>query len=189
MEEKWKDIPGYEGLYQASNLGNIRSVTRVHRYIKKGKLCFRTRLGHTLSPNINNHGYLYLCLCKNKHRWYAKVHRLVAITFLSNPNNFTDVNHKDGNKKNNIIENLEWCSHSENQKHAIRHGLNMKPYAAGLYKKAILQINPDTKEVVAEYESIAAANDHFGRCKRSNISNVLNGHHRLAYGYEWQIKK
>lgn len=142
MEEIWKDIPEWEGFYQASTFGRVRSVDRVlMTQNSHGFLSPREHKGKIISPNTNNRGYLYLCLCKdNNHHWFAKVHRLIAITFLPNPNHLSDVNHKDGDKLNNKVDNLEWCSHSENQKHALRTGLNIKPYAAGRYKKAVLQL-------------------------------------------------
>lgn len=138
MEEIWKDIPEWEGFYQASTFGRVRSVDRVlMTQNSHGFLSPREHKGKIISPNTNNRGYLYLCLCKdNNHHWFAKVHRLIAMTFLPNPNHLSDVNHKDGDKLNNKVDNLEWCSHSENQKHALRTGLNIKPYAAGRYKKS-----------------------------------------------------
>ena len=190
MEEIWKDIPEWEGFYQASTFGRVRSVDRVLiTQNSHGFLSPRKHKGEIISPNTNNRGYLYLCLCKdNNHHWFAKVHRLIAMTFLPNPNHLSDVNHKDGNKLNNKVENLEWCSHSENQKHALRTGLNVKPYAAGKYKKAVLQIDPITKDVVAEFDSITAATLYFGKTNTTNIGNVLNGRHKIAYGFEWKYK-
>lgn len=127
MEEIWKDIPEWEGFYQASTFGRVRSVDRVlMTQNSHGFLSPRKHKGKIISPNTNNRGYLYLCLCKdNNHHWFAKVHRLIAMTFLPNPNHLSDVNHKDGDKLNNKVDNLEWCSHSENQKHALRTGLNI----------------------------------------------------------------
>ena len=190
MEEIWKYIPEWEGFYQASNLGRIRSVDRVVMKLNsRGFLSPRIYKGKLLSPNVNNSGYQYLCMCKDKdHRWFAKVHRVIAMTFLHNPNHLSDVNHKDGNKLNNKVENLEWCSHSDNQKHALRIGLNIKPYAASRYKKAVTQIDPKTKKIVAEYASIHEATSHLGKTNPSNISGALNGRHRIAYGFEWKYK-
>lgn len=91
--EIWKDIKGYEGLYQISNLGKIKSNKKI------------------LKPYINKKdGYAYIGLHKNKNNKVLKIHRLVAQTFIDNPNNLPQVNHKDENKTNNSIDNLEWCS-------------------------------------------------------------------------------
>lgn len=190
MEEIWKDIPEWEGFYQASTFGRVRSVDRVlMTQNSHGFLSPRKHKGKIISPNTNNRGYLYLCLCKdNNHHWFDKVHRLIAMTFLPNPNHLSDVNHKDGDKLNNKVDNLEWCSHSENQKHALRTGLNIKPYAAGRYKKAVLQIDPITKNVIAEFDSITAATLYFGKTNITNIGSVLNGRHKIAYGFEWKYK-
>lgn len=105
MKEIWKDIPDYEGIYQASNLGRIRSLDRrVWNYNKKGRI---------LKQNNNTSGYLYVSL--NGKKWY--VHVLIAKTFLENTNHYEQVNHKDFNKHNNCVDNLEWLSRIENIRH------------------------------------------------------------------------
>lgn len=189
MEEKWKDIPNYEGFYQASTFGRIRSLDRtVMQQNSHGFISSHNFHGRIITPNINNHGYLYLCLCKDGKHWYAKVHRLIAMTFLPNLQNLSDVNHKDGNKTNNQVGNLEWCSHSDNQKHAIKVGLNKKPYAAGLHKKPVVQIDKNTNKIIAEYNSIREATLHFGKTNITNIGNALKGVHQCAYGFKWKYK-
>jgi hypothetical protein len=106
-DEIWKDIIGYEGLYQVSNLGNVKSI-------KKNKL---------MKIGLHADGYNRLWLSKeNKSKGFL-LHRLIAIHFIPNPNNLPEVNHKDANKLNNSIDNLEWCSHSENMNHANNMGL------------------------------------------------------------------
>ena len=99
--EIWKDIPGFEGLYQASNEGRIRSLTRqVYNYIKPGRI---------LKSNIKNSGYLYLSISNGNNKFkHANVHRLVALAFIPNPDSKPQVNHKDGNRLNNNVDNLEW---------------------------------------------------------------------------------
>ena len=99
MEELWRPIPNYEGYYEASNLGRIRSVYRYKRVLK---------------PMISNTGYERVDLFKNRHRKQYSVHRLVAITFIDNPDNKPFVNHRDENKINNCADNLEWVTHVEN---------------------------------------------------------------------------
>lgn len=106
MEEIWKDIEGYEGLYQISNLGRI--WTTKYKRFKNPTKC---------------KGYLQIGLSKNKKRKMYKVHRLVAIAFVSNPNNKPYINHIDGNKSNNRADNLEWVTQSENVSHAYKTGL------------------------------------------------------------------
>ena len=98
-KEIWKDVPGYEGLYQVSNLGNVRSLN----YRGRGK----TRI---LSPGKDKKGYLHVSLFKDKNRTIVQIHRIVAITFIPNPNNLPVVNHKDWNLGNNCVDNLEWCT-------------------------------------------------------------------------------
>lgn len=109
--EFWKDIRGYEGIYQISNLGKIKSL---HRDCTKGRI---------LNPAKNNRGYLRLGLSGNGKVRYDSVHRLVAEAFIPNPKNLPEVNHIDGNKLNNRVENLEWVTKGENQVHAYKTGL------------------------------------------------------------------
>ncbi len=106
MKEVWKDIEGYEGLYQISNLGNVKSL--------KNNII--------LKPLINK-GYSKCHLYKDGKLKLKRIHRLVAETFIPNNNNYPCVNHKDGNKQNNIVDNLEWCTRSYNDKEAYRLGL------------------------------------------------------------------
>lgn len=114
--EEWKDIQGYEGLYQVSNLGRVKSLYRLNSRGQKIK-------GKILKYSINPKGYAIVILCKNGITKTISVHRLVAIHFIENPNNLNVINHIDGNKINNNITNLEWCTQSENVKHAYRTGL------------------------------------------------------------------
>lgn len=114
MEEEWFDIPGYEGLYQITKNGIIRSLTY------QGKI---RDIPLIRKPNINRYGYAMMLLTKNKIRKNLSVHRLVALTFIPNPNNLPEVNHIDGNKLNNNVSNLEWCTSKENIEHAFKTGL------------------------------------------------------------------
>ncbi len=112
MDEIWKDIPGFEGIYQASNHGNVKRIS----VAKGGKI-------KMLSPSKNQCGYLDFSLYKNYKRTHLRAHRLVALLFIDNPENLTEVNHKNGVKTDNHFSNLEWVSHSENNLHAFRIGL------------------------------------------------------------------
>lgn len=125
-KEEWKDVVGYEGLYKVSNCGNVISLDRITtnrwgKYLKKGK---------TMNQRQDKTGYLKVELTKNKNTKLVSVHRLVAEAFIPNPNNYPCVNHKDENKQNNYIDNLEWCT----QKYNVNYG-----NAIRLRSKKILQ--------------------------------------------------
>lgn len=122
--EKWKDIKGYEGLYQVSNTGKIKSISHYTRNnVNGGK---RLTKGRILSQYKMPNGYLQVQLSKNQIREKHYVHRIVASAFLRNEENLSDVNHIDGDKDNNAVENLEWCSHKDNQIHMVRERMTKK---------------------------------------------------------------
>lgn len=118
--EIWKDIIGYEGLYQISNNGRVKSF-----YARGGNRSRRACIGkeHYLAPYSSSTGYLKVSLLKNHKKEDPRVHRLVAMAFVPNPENKPYVNHKDGNKTNNKATNLEWCTQAENINHALKTGL------------------------------------------------------------------
>ena len=119
MVEMWKDISGYEGLYQVSNFGRVKSLPRTVRTRSgTGERSERIISGGTYSNDYN-----FVCLRKNGFNRNHSIHRLVAEAFIPNPSNLPTVNHIDGNKQNNYVENLEWCTQGENLKHAIKIGL------------------------------------------------------------------
>ena len=122
MEEIWKDIEGYEGTYQVSNLGRVRSLDR---YVPFGTNSSRLRKipGKVLKQQPHNEGYWVAQLSKDSKLSLYLVHRLVATAFIPNPMNKEMVNHKDGNKQNNNADNLEWATRQENEDHAFRTGL------------------------------------------------------------------
>lgn len=119
MKEIWKDIKGYEGLYQVSNLGRVKALAK---RIDKGK-CHRIFPEKILVPIETNRGYLRIKICKDRKIYKLRIHRLVAEAFIINIENKPEVNHIDGNKKNNNINNLEWVTSKENKDHAVRMGL------------------------------------------------------------------
>lgn len=123
MIETWKPIPNYEGKYEISDLGNIKSITRQVR--TKGNST-RTVLGKLLNQQINHKGYPIIGLSTGKLVKTYTVHQLVGITFIPNFIKGTELNHKDGNKQNNALTNLEISDSSHNQFHAVRTGLKPK---------------------------------------------------------------
>ena len=130
MEEIWKDIKGFEGLYQVSNLGNIKSLDR---YMCRSHNEGLTIKGKIRIPQLVK-GYYQIVLCKDGINFQYKVHRLVAEAFILNPNNYPCINHKDENPVNNKVENLEWCTHKYNNNyghHKEKCSKSMKGKLAG----------------------------------------------------------
>lgn len=111
MKEKWKDIPNYEGLYQVSNLGRIKSIGRRVSWKFYNKPCARNHNERIIIPEIGKIGYCRVGLCKNGKRTRYNLHRIIAKAFIPNPNNLPTVNHKNGIRTDNRLENLEWASY------------------------------------------------------------------------------
>jgi hypothetical protein len=119
MQEIWKDIPNYEGMYQVSNLGNFKSCDRIVTFNKVKAL----KKGRTLKLRESKDGYLYTVFSVNSERKTIKPHRIVACVFIPNSENKPCVNHINGIKNDNRVENLEWVTYSENTIHAVKIGL------------------------------------------------------------------
>lgn len=135
--EIWRDILGFESIYQVSNLGRVKRLYREDRYIRKdtGKACIR-RVGEKILKPIHSKEYDEVDLYHNNVSSYRRIHRLVAEMFVPNPDHLSEVNHIDGDKRNNCAENLEWCTAKENIAHARRIGLRKDP-AKGIYRKPV----------------------------------------------------
>lgn len=183
MKEIWKDIAGYEGLYQVSNFGNVRSLNyRRHGYVKQ------------LTPKVNNKGYLWVSL-GNRRKENPKpmlIHRLVAIAFVENSMNYPIVNHKDENPLNNNAENLEWCNVIYNVNYSLdrhperrmRHNfIPSEKYRK--HDKKLLQYDKDMK-LINIYESVkACAKEH--EMNEWSIIQCCYGKRKTAYGYKWRF--
>ena len=183
--EVWKPIKDFEN-YEVSNLGRVRNT------IFKNNICEKPKI-KILKQCLQNSGYLKTTIRKNKKQYNKTIHRLVAETFIPNPNNLPCINHKDGNKHNNCVDNLEWCTYSYNNKEAYRMGLK-KPYQTGKYGadslKAIkvLMIDKNTNEILKEFGSLIDAAHYVGKNKSCHIVNCCKGKLKTAHGYKWQYK-
>ena len=189
--EVWKDIEGYEGYYQVSNKGRVRSLDRfVAVSNKKYKNNTRKRMsGKVLSPHLYNHGfYPAISLCKDN-KWRTKrIHRLVAEAFIPNPNNYPQINHIDGNKQNNCVENLEWCTDRYNKDHAKENDLyNHDPKVP---TKSVVQLDKETNEYINRFDSIVDAANKTG-ANQGRISGCCKNKDGFytSGGYKWMYEE
>lgn len=206
MSEVWKDIEGYEGIYQVSNLGRIRSLDRmIHGAYG------RTRFskGKIIKCHITRNGYINVILRKRN----FLVHRIVAKTFLPNPENKTVVDHIDTVKSNNNVDNLRWVTTSENisnpitknrmdkaRKRGEKSSLWHWPTKKGSFlitrskgkahykSKAVLQYDLHNN-LIAEYDTVTEAAIQFGSFIATNISYCCKGKRKTAFGYKWKYKE
>lgn len=169
MREIWKDIKNYEGLYQVSNLGRIRSLNYLH-----------TKKIAILKLIVRGNGYHGVSLCKKGIKKSVFVHRVVAETFIPTPNNKFQINHKDGNKFNNTIDNLEWVTPKENMKHSIEKGLSHK----ARHKVEQYSLNGKLIKVWDSIKEIKKALN----ISISHISSCANGKRETTQGYRWKYK-
>lgn len=172
--EIWKDIDGYGGFYQVSNLGRIKSLARNTKngHCKKDKI---------LKNSVDKKGYVVAELRKDNKRKSYKVHRLVAETFIYNQYNKPQINHKDGNKQNNNVENLEWCTNSENQIHAYKNKLQ--------HDTSLLQF--DLKgNLIKEWTNTKEASEYY-HVHQSRIYRCCKNEYgsKTCKGFIWKYKK
>lgn len=185
--EKFIDITGFEGRYQVSNVGNIKSLER----LATGGCGNRYRPERILVNGTNRHGYKTIGLWNNGKYTTKTIHRIVAIAFITNPENKRTVNHIDGVRTNNNVINLEWATDSENQKHAYEK-LNRVPTFLGRFGKDHVSSKPiiqTTKsgEYVAEFDSQLEAKKETG-INNGSISDCCKGVRQSAGGYKWKFK-
>lgn len=143
LVEVWKDVPEWEDCYQVSSFGRIKSKDKVRHKMRQGKPVEAFYKGKLRSHKISEQGYCISHFRDGERSSHPTVHRIVALTFIGNPSNKPTVNHKDGNKQNNNVANLEWATHSEQTLHAFDTGL-LKPRGAPVY-------SPEFKQRVYEY--------------------------------------
>ena len=161
--EEWRDIKGYDGIYQVSNRGNVRSLDR--RVVNHRGGTTRWCEGKMISPFDNGHGYLVVSLSMGMARKNHYVHRLVAETFLSNQECKPVVNHKDYNTHNNHVSNLEWCTQHENVAHSVEHlrkpKSKCKPTTTGYkyigFRYGKFRVHIDTRGIDRTFATIDSA--------------------------------
>ena len=179
MIEVWIDIKGYEELYQISNMGRVRRKAKmVNVGIKNVKKAFKQEM--ILKPLKLTKGYLGAVLYdKNSKGKTYKIHRLVATAFIPNPNNLPQVNHIDGNKENNNVNNLEWCNQKKNMQHS---------YKIGLRRNIVKPINQYDKNgnFIKKWDSIMQA-ERYLKISNTNISACCLGKKKSAGGYIWKF--
>lgn len=175
MEEVWKPIKGYEGIYEVSNHGRIKSLQRI-RNNKNGLITRKTSIR---KPQVSRGGYLCVVLRKYNDPKCYYVHRLVASAFIPNPNNYPFINHIDEVKTNNQVSNLEWCSRLYNNNFGTHNARVSKAR-----EKKIAQLTADG-DVISEYSSIKEAASVLG-IRPSSIIKCAKGVYKTAGGYAFK---
>lgn len=183
--EIWRPIKGYEGLYEVSNKGRIKALAKVTYH---GSIV-RKRPEMLLKQRVSKKGYLEVMLSKDSISKNYKVHRLVAEAFIENddPINKTTVNHKDENKLNNCVENLEWMSSYDNYRYGTGQQRSIANRSGKLNGKArrIVQIDKNTNEIIRVFDYIKEAVEYLGVSTHANIVYCCQGKLKTAYGYKW----
>ena len=170
--EEWRDIEGYEGMYQVSNLGRIKGLPRkVNNHTGYIQLKERYINGHPITK-----GYIQVLLSFPK-RKLKLIHVLVAKAFIPNSESYPQVNHINGIKSDNRVENLEWCNNSMNQIHAYKMGLNKRSENAGRPKRPVRLV--DNRGKILRFPSVAEASIFLKETRNSNLINVLK--HKIHY--------
>lgn len=180
MEEIWKDIAGYEGLYKVSNTGKVKSLNYNHTGKEK-----------IMKPGKNTKGYLYVNLYKNSEIKSFKVHRLVAAAFINNPDNKPHIDHINTIRDDNRVENLHWVTQKENVNNpiSIKRLLDNSPTAGKFGKdnfssKSVCQYSLDGK-FIRKWNCIMDVQRELG-FSNGNISNCCLGKQKTSYGYIWK---
>ena len=172
MKEVWKDIIGYETLYKVSNFGRFKSI----------------RNNIFLKPYIQQNGYSRVSLSKNGKIKYYNIHRLVAEAFIPNPNNYPVINHVDGNKNNNNVGNLEFCTYLHNNKEARRLGLNITKKGKYNHKsRKVIQYDKNGN-FIKEWDYMILITEILGY-DYTSISRCCSGKQKTSYGYIWKYKE
>lgn len=190
ITEIWKDIAGFEGHYQISNLGRVKSLSRKIQNHSKHRVSKEFILKITVDDRTDCNYHL-ISLCKNAQYTQTSVHRLVATAFIPNPDNKPCVNHKNGDGTDNSIENLEWCTYSENNLHSFRVLNRVNPHKNKFGRDALRvlhKINRYTKEgmFMDYFIGIGEASRKTG----FDASTILKAakKQKIAYGFLWKLE-
>ena len=178
--EIWKDIPGYEDLYQVSNMGRVRAFPKM---LKAGNNKRFSEM-RFITPIVQHSGYAHIGLWRNQQCKQARLHRLVAEAFCPNddPQHKTQVNHINENKLDNRAENLEWVTAKQNTNHGT--GIARRIYGR---ERAVECLNKNSNDVIRAFKSQAEANAWCGAARNDgHIAACCNGKQKTAYGYRWR---
>lgn len=172
VKEIWKDIKNYEKLYQVSNLGRVKSLKKQIIRSNNYKQTFQEKI---LTPSLSKNGYLTVALCdKGKQKTFT-IHRLVAETFIKNKNNHKCVNHKDENKLNNNVNNLEWCTYKYNNQYNDK--MSHRRIKVNQYSK--------DNRFIKQWDGLINIEKELN-INRNNITTVCKGKRKTAGGYIWR---
>lgn len=174
--EEWKDVPQYEGFYKVSSFGRLISLNRT--------ITRKNGVKQTLSPNIvrsndGSSGYNYVSLCKNGHKWKTPIHRVIALTFLENPENKPVIDHIDGNKQNNKLSNLRWATYSENMSNPVTLEKNHLTWCQR--SRSVVQLKDGKLIKIYQYLNETKRFGFVPNCVRT----VCNHEYSQHKGYQW----
>ena len=184
MQEEWKSVKGYEMFYECSTKGKIRKKKRYIDVVdeKQKRVYKKTVSSGLIKQFVDNNGYMVVNILGKR----TRVHRIIAKTFIDNPLNKYTVNHKDMDKKNNNVDNLEWMTIKENNIHGMINNKNRKQRDNGVH---VLMCDIRSREVIKMFYSIMDAYQYFGKKYQGGISQVCSGKRKKCMGYWWKYEK
>lgn len=183
MNIEFRPVVGYEGLYEVSNTGIVRSLDRVAR-AGKGMCLYK---GRQLKPGIGATKYAHVILCKDGINKVFLVHRLVAMAFLPTEDYSLNVNHIDGVKTNNNVSNLEWCSFKDNIAHAVATGLRANLYGVKNHRSRSVRMLTLDGTSIRTFDTIRDVQSFLGLEKQATgVTDCCRGRYKSSYGYKWE---